>query len=299
MQACSHRRRGVFAGGMAAMLRKSVLAVLLVSMFAVGFGGAASAHDTPPPEELPVDWILPDVIEEVPHHLQIQNTQGQEWLRFSTTHINIGEGNLQIRGGGQVQSCETDEHRVRPVHYRHAGDPQRGRATSCTRIRPASPSSTPNTITGTSPRWRSSTCARIADDPLTAVARGVKITFCFVDVEFIGTTGVQKKAKPRTYFECNGELQGLASWWADSYHQSTPLQELEITGLTEGTYYLTHTADPDDHWIESDDDNNFTWVQFFLDRHGDEAEPNGNASVTVTGNSGCVPAIICGFGGNP
>ena len=85
---------------MAAMLRKPVLAVLLVSIFAVASGGAASAHDPGLPVDLPDDALLPDVIEEVPHHLQIQNTQGKEWLRFSTTHINVGDGNLQIRGGG-------------------------------------------------------------------------------------------------------------------------------------------------------------------------------------------------------
>ena len=28
------------------------------------------------------------------------DTPQKEWLRFSTTHINLGPGNLQIRGGG-------------------------------------------------------------------------------------------------------------------------------------------------------------------------------------------------------
>ena len=52
-----------------------------------------------------VGGVLPDILEEIPNHLGIQNTQQREWLRFSTTHWNIGEGNLQIRGGGQVDSC--------------------------------------------------------------------------------------------------------------------------------------------------------------------------------------------------
>ncbi|HZX56830.1 MAG TPA: hypothetical protein VFE86_19235, partial [Ilumatobacteraceae bacterium] len=52
--------------------------------------------------------VLPDVIEEVPQHLQIQNTQQREFLRFTTTHINIGAGNLQIRGGGQIAPCVID-----------------------------------------------------------------------------------------------------------------------------------------------------------------------------------------------
>ena len=52
--------------------------------------------------------LYPDIIEEVPYHLQIQNTQQREFLRFSTTHINVGVGNLQIRGGGQVDVCVID-----------------------------------------------------------------------------------------------------------------------------------------------------------------------------------------------
>ena len=102
-----------------------------------------------------------------------------------------------------------------------------------------------------------------------------------------------KKAQPRTYWECNGDLQGLASGWTDSYHQSTPLQELEITGLPEGEYFLTHLADPDAHWVESDTTNNFTWVKFHLGRS------SSNPKITVLDHSPCVPEVICGFGGNP
>ena len=144
--------------------------------------------------------------------------------------------------------------------------------------------------------WHQSAVAEFAvrrtiDGP--AISSGEKITFCFVDVEFTGATGSAKKAQPRTYFECNGDLQGLASGWADSYHQSTPLQELDITGLPAGDYYLTHLADPDDHWLESNEANNFTWVQFRLSRRG------ANPEIAILSHSPCVPDVICGFGGNP
>jgi hypothetical protein len=129
------------------------------------------------------------------------------------------------------------------------------------------------------------------------VAAGLKSTFCFVDVEFTGLTGSDKKAMPRTYFECNGALQGLAVGWADEYHQSTPLQELEVTGLAPGDYYLTHLADPDQHWKESAttagaaEKDNFSWVKFRLTR-------GSNAKVVVIDHSPCT-GVGCGFGGNP
>src|SRR3982751_2513565 len=46
----------------------------------------------------------PDIIEQI-SHLQIQNEHQLEKLRFSTTHINVGDGPLQVRGGGQVAPC--------------------------------------------------------------------------------------------------------------------------------------------------------------------------------------------------
>ena len=116
----------------------------------------------------------------------------------------------------------------------------------------------------------------------------------FVDVETIARPAREKKAYPRTYFECNGDFQGLAAHWVDSYHQSTPLQELDITGIPDGVYYLTHQADPDNHWLESDETNNFTWIR--LQR---PAGANGNRQVTFIDHSPCVVPEQCGFGGNP
>ncbi|MRX45013.1 lysyl oxidase family protein [Agromyces kandeliae] len=279
-------------------LLHAVAAVAAVILVAAG-GAAAQAHDDDP-IELPTGALLPDVIEEVPHHLQIQNTQQRESLRFSTTHINIGEGNLQIRGGGQVEPCEIDgqvydECTIATQEILDAnGDVVATHDAGAAVFHPQHN------------HWHQSAVAlfdirspgpgQVTGDPaeMTRIwSEGVKITFCFVDIEFIGETGALKKEKPRTYFECNGDLQGLASWWADSYHQSTPLQELDVTDIPDGEYYLTHLADPDDHWIESDETNNFTWVKFRLTR------TSANAKVEVLDHSPCIPEVICGFGGNP
>jgi hypothetical protein len=248
-----------------------------------------------PPAPTP---IYPDVVEAVPDHLQIQNTQQREWLRFTTVHVNIGQGNLQIRGGGQIAPCTIDG-----ISY-----------DQCT-VATQELLDAAGNIVATNPagvalfhpehnHWHQSAVAEFQVkrgdvDPVTgpSVAAGTKITFCFVDVEFLGATGSQKKTQPRTYFECNGDLQGLASGWGDSYHQSTPLQELDVTGLPAGEYYLTHNADPDNHWREGPtatspgEMNNFTWLRFRLDRNG------SNPSITPLEDNCTGP--WCDFGGNP
>ena len=266
---------------------RKVLGLGVAGLVAIVVAGVSVSLAAPPSSST---GLLPDVVEEVPSHLTIQNTQQREWLRFTTVHINVGEGNLQIRGGGQVAPCDIDG-----IHYDQC-------TVATQEILNAS-----GAIVATRPagvalfhpehnHWHQSAVAQFAvratigGPPISA---GVKITFCFVDVEFTGATGSAKKAQPRTYFECNGDLQGLASGWADSYHQSTPLQELDITGLKAGDYYLTHLADPENHWLESNEANNFTWVKFRLSRKG------ANPEISILDQSDCVPTVICGFGGNP
>lgn len=252
--------------------------------------------------------LYPDIIEEIPHHIQVQNTQQGEWLRFSTTHMNIGAGNLQIRGTDIVEGNCVDDN----------GDPYDQCTSAVQEIFGPDGTIVETKQAGVAVfhpehnHWHQSGVAEFTistdiDDeaqmPSGVITSGTKVTFCLIDVKFFGdgkTTGSDKKVLPRNYFECNGDLQGISVGWGDQYHQSTPLQELDITDLAPGVYYLTHLADPENHWKEGPtvdsvgENNNFTWVQFQLTRGS-----HGNAKVAVLGNSGCVshPAQ-CGFGGN-
>jgi Lysyl oxidase len=240
--------------------------------------------------------VYPDIIEAIPDHLGIQNDHQHEWLRFSTTHINIGEGNLQIRGG-TIVDCSIDDGTGTIIQ------------TQCTQATQEVLDASGNVVLTNDAglaffhpehnHWHQSGVAAfeirqtLGGQSLTS---GIKITFCFVDVETFSLTGTQKKTYPRTYFECNGDFQGLAAHWADEYHQSTPLQELEVTGLPAGDYYLTHEADPFNHWLEGTtggEANNFAWVQFHLGRTG------SNPEITILGHSPCVVPAQCSMGGNP
>ena len=56
----------------------------------------------------------------------------------------------------------------------------------------------------------------------------------------------------------------ISAGWGDQYHHATDGQEVELTGLPEGDYYLVSTSDPGNAFLESDDDNNTAWVKFTL-----------------------------------
>lgn len=172
--------------------------------------------------------LYPDIVEQVPEHLQIQNDHQLEWLRFSTTHINIGQGPLQIRGGGQVAPCVIDA--IPYDQCTHATQEILDASGNVVMPHPAG-------VAFFHPEhnhWHQSGVAEFqimtGDDTGrcyeqscgVSITKGVKITFCFVDVVFTGVTGKEKKKTPRGYFECNADLQGISVGWADEYHQSTP-----------------------------------------------------------------------------
>ena len=231
--------------------------------------------------------LCPDLVEQI-SHLQIQNEHQREKLRFSTTHINIGDGPLQIRGGGQVAPCTIDGVAYAQCTY------------STQEVLDAKGSivySQPAGVAFFHPQhnhWHQSGVALFqvrSGHPIrgAVIGQGVKITFCLVDTD---QTILVKKGSSRAYFECNAELQGISVGWGDDYHQSTEGQELDITGAPEGIYYLTHRVDPDNHWVETNETNNFAWVKFQLVRQG------ANPKITILGQSVC-DAVTCGSPSNP
>jgi hypothetical protein len=76
----------------------------------------------------------------------------------------------------------------------------------------------------------------------------------------------------------------------DQYHQATDGQELNITGIPNGTdYYLVTTTNPVGVYLESDSSNNVAWVKFTL-----SSDSNGNRKVTITEHSPCDSPGMCG-----
>jgi len=213
--------------------------------------------------------LLPDIMDEIPKHLSVQNTQQRESLRFSTTHWNFGEGALQVRGGGQEAPCVVD-----------------GAPTVCTfamqEIFDANGQIVARHAAGIAlfhpehNHWHQSDVATFAiretldGDPVGA--RVFKTTFCLIDLDSSDLIQVHKE---KVYWDCDADLQGISVGYGDPYHHALEGQEIDITDLPEGTYYLTFDADPSQHWLETNDNNNRSWAKFRLQRKG------ANASVTV------------------
>ena len=61
---------------------------------------------------------------------------------------------------------------------------------------------------------------------------------------------------------------GLSVGWGDIYHRSLPGQYIDITGLPNGLYRLSATADQADFFLESNDANNSTWVDLRIRDRG-------------------------------
>ena len=236
---------------------------------------APTAAQTAPPVVLSsadaqaLGGLLPDIIDEIPKHLSVQNTRQREFLRFSTTHWNFGDGTLQIRGGGEESPCVVD-----------------GVATVCTfamqeilnangqivALHPAG-------IALFHPEhnhWHQADVAEFAVrqtlDGAPVGSRVLKTTFCLIDLD---SSDLVHEHKTKVYWDCDADLQGISVGYGDPYHHSLEGQEIDITGLAPGVYYLTFDVDPEQHWLETDDTNNRAWAKFRLDRKG------ANASITV------------------
>jgi Lysyl oxidase len=88
------------------------------------------------------------------------------------------------------------------------------------------------------------------------VVASPKVSFCVRDslVAFADLPGFSVFAY---YGECKrNSITGLSVGWADWYGAFLPGQDLDVTGLPNGRYCLTSTADPQDGIDEADETNN-------------------------------------------
>ena len=233
-----------------------------------------------------VGGLCPDITEEAPAHLNIMRAQGKEWLRFSSTHWNEGLGPLQIRGGGQTQPCQVEENgQIIDSICTYSTQEVLDAARNVVYTKPAGVA----VFHTDHNHWHQD---NVADFVLRSgtlngaiVGNATKVTYCLIDYD----SGGNSITNDKYYFDCNADLQGISVGFGDEYHHATHGQEIEITRIPAGVYYLTHAADPTNKWIELDDSNNTSWAKFRITRDN----KSGNANLTWLENSPCV-GLACG-----
>ena len=99
------------------------------------------------------------------------------------------------------------------------------------------------------------------------VVQGEKVSFCLIDV-----ARYDEGAGTGDYRSC-GQVQGVSAGWADVYSSGLPGQSIDITGVADGSYWLEVEVDPENRLIESDETNNITRILIELDRG---VEPQGD-----------------------
>jgi hypothetical protein len=192
-----------------------------------------------------------------PRGLQIQNTSDRKLLRFDSIVVNVGAGPFELRGQRATNaSTMTTTQRI----FDDAGS-YRDVPTAAIMYFGGDGHN----------HWHVQDLeefelTRLDNGRL--VGMGAKHGFCFYDNYLYGSRN------PAYYTASTGAcgggvsatqtIMGLSVGWGDIYAQDLPDQYIDITGLTSGRYRLMGTADASNWFKETNEANNFSWIDIQL-----------------------------------
>jgi Lysyl oxidase len=213
--------------------------------------------------------VLPDLGMARLENLQIQSTSSRKLLRFDTIIVNVGDGAFEARG---LRSSTRTSMTVTQRIYNDAGGYR------------DLPTTAQMYFAGDGhTHWHLrdlQTYELRRLDNGVKVGTGAKHGFCFFDNYRFGS-------KRAAYYKGCGNnpdalevRMGLSRGWGDRYGAGIVDQYIDVTGLTSGRYKLRATADADNWFSESNNSNNFTWVDIQISgtsvsviRYGPAAQP--------------------------
>jgi hypothetical protein len=253
----------------------------LALLFACGVALAVLAVASKPAEAVDSDnLLLPDLGMAKLQDLKIQKTSdGRKLLRFSSIVVNVGVGPFEVRGQRPDTTVSTMtttqrvfdgaglylDHPTDAIMY-YSGDGH--------------------------DHWHVQDLEDfelIRKDNGKLVGTGAKHGFCFYDNYRYGSTQDQfytRRTSPPACGQYSSDLKvtmGLSVGWGDIYNYTLPDQYIDVTGLKSGRYRLWATADADNWFLESDDSNNFTWVEIQLKSSSVRVVQQGPSAQPISG----------------
>ena len=113
------------------------------------------------------------------------------------------------------------------------------------------------------------------------VAEGTKTSFCILDGIVHDNTLPGYSSTPE-FVSCGFGVQGISVGWADIYTKNLEGQNIDITDLPPGQYWLESEADPLNHVLETNETNNIARIPITIGNSGginpDPYEPNNQIS---------------------
>jgi hypothetical protein len=221
--------------------------------------------------------LIPDLREAVPQQIGVQNSQHTTTLRISTAIANTGEGLWQMRA--ENPTTQTEPQLALQQLLKADGTLWNEYTVSQFQYHPAHKHFHIASVTSYELYVASGPNAIFTGLEEKTDARAEKVTSCLIDWVKISDNSPNHE---RTYSACDGEFQGVSPEWMDQYRQSIPGQELDVTNIPTGYYFIVITANPEHNFIETDFTNNQSWVLVHYNN-----DDKGNPKLEILNQSEC------------
>jgi hypothetical protein len=201
--------------------------------------------------------LLPDLVPEPPVDLRIKPDGDRFDIRFSSTLVNVGEGDFVLRANRDSEEWQVEQE----IWYSESGGELR--ATDAEMVWGGDGHH----------HWH---IKRVANYRLVALDEDgkpieedlgfdTKIGFCFYDSSHEMSFGAEEAVYELESCGLEDDLEirmGMSIGWADIYGFDLPGQSIDITDLPDGSYRLWAEADIAEWFVEETRDNNVTWIDF-------------------------------------
>lgn len=115
------------------------------------------------------------------------------------------------------------------------------------------------------------------------LAESAKISFCLLDLA-VYDSSLPNFDPDGEFHSCGSTVQGISVGWIDIYGKYLPGQNIDITDIPDGTYWLESEVDPKKLVMEKDENNNITRILVTIgapaEINPDAYEPNDDPAET-------------------
>lgn len=204
--------------------------------------------------------VMPDLAPEPPVDLRTRTEGDRLTVRFSSTLVNVGQGDFILRGTRTFDEWAVEQE----ISYSEGGGELR--PTSAIMVWGGDGHEHWHIErVATYTLYRLDDSGEVVDDDI--ALPDAKVGFCFYD----HTRSFEDGPAEAVYShedcgdqEDNEIRMAMSVGWSDIYDFDLPGQSIEITDLEDGFYRVVGVADPQNWFEEADEENNMTWIDFEL-----------------------------------